>query len=39
MIVTPKANGLTGRKNSKGYIIGTLVGQGLVPSLRSGSCS
>ena len=39
MVVTPKANDLTGRKDSRGYIMGTLIGQGLVPSLRLGSCS
>ena len=28
MVVTPKANDLTGRKDSRGYTMGTLVGLG-----------
>lgn len=39
MVVTPKANDLTGRKDSRGYTMGTLVGQGFVPRLRPSSCS
>ena len=39
MVVTPKANDLTGRKDSRGYILGTLVGQGIAPSPRPVNCS
>ena len=39
MVVTTKANDHTGRKDYRGYKMGTIVEQGPVPSLRPGSCS
>ena len=39
MIVTPKANDFTGRKDSRGYISDIQVGQAPVPSLRPDNCS